>query len=160
MGLLNDFFNGFSDGLTVAAALSGNQGVKLIERWCAELGWGIDRRIDSTSLILDFKDPLIGIRKLLITVAYSGKMAGFSVFSVVDLHVRQLSGKLMAYLLYRNSEMLGAWHMKINDDGTVSLCVAHNLVLQGMDAGLFRALTQELLKEANDLDTKLNNSEF
>ncbi len=160
MGLFNDFLNGFSDGLTVAAALSGNQGVKRIERWCAELGWGIDGRLDATSLILDFNDRLCGIRKLLITVGDSGVMAGFSVFSIADLHVRQLTGKLMAYLLHRNNEMLGAWQMKIKDDGSVTLCVAHNLVLQGMDAGLFRVLTQELLKEASDLDTKLNNSEL
>jgi hypothetical protein len=150
---------GFFDRLTSSFS-SANQGVKLVEQWCAELGWGIDSRIDSTSLILDFKDPLCGIRKLLITVGESGRMAGLSVFSVVDLHVRQLSGKLMAYLLHRNNDMLGAWGMKIKDDGSITLCVAHTLVLQGMDAGLFRTLTQELLKEANDLDTKMNNSEF
>jgi len=160
MGLLNDFVNGFADGLTVATALSVNQGIRLIERWCAELGWGIDDRIGSDGIVLDFKDPLIRIRKLLITVSDSGKMASFTAFSAADLNVRQLTGKLMAYLLCHNSEILGAWQMKIKDDGDISLCVAHQLVLGGMNAGMFGATCQQLVKEANDLDTKLNNSEF
>jgi hypothetical protein len=140
--------------------VGGNEGVQLIEQWCKELGWGIDDRIGSDGIILDFKDPLIRIRKLLITVSDSGKMASFMAFSAANLNVRQLSGKLMAYLLCHNSEILGAWQMKIKDDGDITLSVSHHLILGGMNAGMFGATCKQLVTEANDLDTKLNSSEF
>jgi hypothetical protein len=139
---------------------SSNQGVQLIERWCAELGWRIDDRIGSDGIILDFNDPLIGIRKLLITVADGGSIAQFSVFSAANLNVRQLTGKLMAYLLCHNREIFGAWQMKINDDNTITLAVASALFVSGMSANEFKATCNLLVKEANDLDTKLNNSEL
>ncbi len=154
MSILNRFVNAVADGLNI-----GNQGVRLIEQWCAELGWGIDDRLDSTGLLLDFKSPF-GVRKLLITVTDSGRIGVFVTFSSADLHVRQLSGKLMAYLLCQNREILGAWHMKIKDEGTVTLGVSNTLILPGMTASEFKVVCTQLVTEANDLDTKLNNSEF
>lgn len=139
--------------------VGGNDGARQIEQWCAELGWGIDDRVDSTGFVLDFKGPF-GIRKLLISVSDSGRMASFSALGPTGLHVRQLSGKLMAYLLCQNREMLGAWQMKIKDEGTITLSVASALILSGMTTSEFKNICSALVTEANDLDTKLNNSEF
>ena len=158
MRLLNDFVDGFVDGLTAVAALSGNQGVRLIERWCAELGWEIDERIGSTGMILHFKDPLIRIRKLMITIGDSGKIAAFSVYSASQLPPRQVTGEIMAYLLHRNSQVFSAWQMTPNDDGTVTFAVANGFPLQGMNAGMFKAFCETLVKEAHDLDAKLQSS--
>jgi hypothetical protein len=149
---------GFFDRLTSSFS-SANQGVKLVEQWCAELGWGIDDRLDSTGIILDFKSPF-GVRKVMIAVTDSGRIGSFVTFSAADLHVHQLTGKLMAYLLCQNREILGGWHMKIKDDGTIKLGVSNTMILPGMTAGEFKAVCTQLATEANDLDTKLNNSEF
>jgi hypothetical protein len=50
--------------------------------------------------------------------------------------------------------------MKINDDNTITLAVASALFVSGMSANEFKATCNLLVKEANDLDTKLNNSEL
>lgn len=77
MGLFNNLVNGFVDGLTAVSAVSGNRGVRLIERWCAELGWEIDERMSATGMILHFKDPLIRIRKLMITIGTPARLPCF-----------------------------------------------------------------------------------
>ncbi len=50
--------------------------------------------------------------------------------------------------------------MKIKDEGTVTLGVSNTLILPGMTASEFKVVCTQLVTEANDLDTKLNNSEF
>jgi len=159
MGLFKDLVEGFASGFATAARagsprVAGRPGA--IEACCAQLGWGIDERVGSTGIILHFNDPIVNIRKVLITVGESGHIAVFSTFSPAQF--RQVPPEVMSYLLQRNSQIFQAWQMTANDNGTQSFAIAQGVFLQGMTAPIFKASCEMLVKEASDFDSKLRQA--
>ncbi len=164
MGLFQNLVDGFANGVVSAIAdgrtfgsAQGARGTQVIEACCSQLGWDIDERIGSTGFALHFKDPLVGIRKLLITVGESGRIIMLLVSSAGQFSPQQLSPEMLGYLLRRTSELVfGAWRLAAGT--TVTFDLAYGLIASGLDAAVFKALCETMCKEAYDFDAKLRQA--
>lgn len=162
MGFFREVTEGFVNGF-VSAAKSGPShssasGREMIEACCAQLGWSIDERLDNNGMVLYFKDPIVSIRKLLITVGDAGSLAVMSVFSGAEIPAHQVSSEVLGYLLSRNTAMVcPAWQIAAND-GKIRFSVAYGTLVRGLDAGLFKVLCETMCKEVHDFDSKLRQA--
>jgi hypothetical protein len=161
MGLFKDIVEGFTNGVVSAAAdgrvVGAGHGTQVIQTCCSQLGWGIDERVGSSGFVLHFKDPLVGIRKLLITVGESGRIIVLLVSSAGHFSPQQLSSEVLGYLLRRNSELVfGAWRLAA--DTTTTFDLTYGLLASGLDAAVFKALCESMCKEVYDFDAKLRQA--
>ena len=74
MSLFKDFVEGVASGFVsgVSERSNGGSAVNVVETCCQQLGWSIDERGDDDEFWLHFKDPLLGIRKVLIRLRSGG----------------------------------------------------------------------------------------
>jgi hypothetical protein len=168
MGLFRDLVEGVATGLITASAnghaFPSGQGHaggsrELVESLCAQLGWSIDGRVGNDGIILNFKDPLIRIRQVVITCGESGRVVGFGVSSAASIAPGNLPPDVPAYLLRRNCGLsLAAWKMFANDRGSVSFGLSYCALTQGLDAATFRFACEAMAKEAHEFDAKLHAS--
>jgi hypothetical protein len=159
MGLFTDFVEGFANGFLSGTADGTRSGGQLptISSLCSQLGWSIDERVGSDGYVLHFKDPLLGIRKLLITVGSGGRLVMFMALSASDLTPERVPTEILGYLLRRNYELvLGAWRMSV--DNTVTFSVAHGMLMSSLNPGVFKAMCEMICKEAYEFDAKLRQA--
>jgi hypothetical protein len=67
-GFVNGFVAGFTDN---GSASQAPRGLAAIEQLCRELGWSVDERVGDHGIVLHFRDPLVNIRKVLVTCGES-----------------------------------------------------------------------------------------
>jgi hypothetical protein len=162
MGLFKDMAEGFANGFLSATVDSLRAGYPqnqspnapaLAERFCRELGWAVDER-EGDAILLHFKDPLIGVRKVAITGG--DKLMAFRVWSAATMSARQIPAEIMGHLLVRNWELaLSAWHLFDAGNGNAAFALASNILLAGMDAVVFKHVCETMVKEANAFDVKM-----
>jgi hypothetical protein len=162
MGLLKDMAEGFANGFlsaTVDGLRAGHpqsqfpKGPAPIERFCQELGWSVDER-EGEVILLHFNDPVVGRRKVVITG--SDMTMTFRVWSTATISARELPAGIMAHLLVRNWELpLCAWHLFDAGNGNAAFALSSNMLVGGMDAGVFKHICETMVKEANAFDVKM-----
>jgi hypothetical protein len=162
MGLFKDVAEGFANGFmsaTVDSLRAGYpqsqfpKGPAPVERFCQELGWSIDER-EGEVILLHFNDPVIGRRKVAITGG--DRTMTLRVWSAATMIARQLPGEIMGHLLVRNWELaLCAWHLFDAGNGNAAFALASNMLVAGMDAGVFKHVCETMVKEANAFDVKM-----
>ena len=131
------------------------QGTARIERLCREVGWSVDEREDN-GVVLHFTDPVVRIRKLTVSGGDTGKVALFSVCSAVVLPGRQVPPDVLPHLLVRNTEMvIGGWQAIVMGDGTVGFGVRYFALAAGLDASMFKHLSETLVREVGAFDGKM-----
>lgn len=162
MGFFREVTEGFVNGFVSAGkngpSHSSASGRDVIEACCAQLGWSIDERIQNNGMVLYFKDPIVSIRKLLITVGDAGSIAVMSVFSAAEIPAHQVSSEVLGYLLSRNTAMVcPAWQISAND-GKIGFSVAYGTHVRGLDAPLFKVLCETMCKEVHEFDSKLRQA--
>lgn len=159
MGLFNEvvkgFVNGFVAGVTDNGSVSQSpRGLAAIERLCRELGWSVDERVGDHGIVLHFRDPLVNIRKVLVTGGES--VASISTFSAATLSSSQVPQEVLGYLLLRNNELTtAAWRVSASDDGNAVFALAYCALIGGMNAATFKYICETQVKEANAFDTKM-----
>ncbi len=162
MGLFQDVMRSLSGGTPSTPpnpSSSGSAGLRRVEACCAQLGWGIDERVGTTGLVLHFKDPVVNIRQILVTVGDGGQLGIVSAFSTADLAPRRLPADLGWHLLVRNAEAhFGAWQLRENDSGNASFACAYTVLVGGLDAPTFKFICESLCKEVHALDAKLQQA--
>jgi hypothetical protein len=128
-----------------------------IEAMCHQLSWGVDEQ-SADAIVLHFNDPVLGIRKLIVRAADSGRVAVASALSAARLPARQLSLELMAYALNRNSKIvLPAWEMDVQGN-TVTFAASYCILIDGLDANLWKYICEATIKEVIEFDSKLRAS--
>jgi hypothetical protein len=162
MGLFKDMAESFANGFvsaTVDSLRAGlpqsqfSKGPTLVERFCQELGWPVDER-QGEALLLHFNDPVVGVRKIAITVR--NRLMSFRVWSPASMSARQIPGEVMGHLLLRNSELaVIAWQVFDAGNGNAAFALASNMLMAGMDAPVFKYVCETMVKEANDFDVKM-----
>jgi hypothetical protein len=124
MGLFNEVVKGFVNGFVAGVSANGSvtqspRGVAAIEQLCRELGWSVDERVGDHGIVLHFRDPLVNIRKVLVTCGES--VASVSPFSAAPLSSNRVPQEVLGYLLIRNNELTtAAWRVSAADDGNAS----------------------------------------
>jgi hypothetical protein len=158
MSVWSEFGAGIVKGILGGGGGGGGGGrTAAVEALCAELGWSVDERSGPGAILLHFRDPAIGVRKVIVSVGECGDIGVVSVLSASQL--RQAPGELVGYLLNRNAQMLPAWQMTRSDGGEFTFAVKQGVFLRGMRAAAFRLICETLLKEAHDFDSKLRGAQ-
>ncbi|VTR93422.1 unnamed protein product [Gemmata massiliana] len=158
MGFLSDFFTGGVSGATNSAARVGRSGgIRQIEHLCDQIGWGIDERLGDSGIGLDFKDPIVGTRRLLVTAGE--KIAILNLFSSAEFPARHVPIELALHLLQRNHEgIFHAWRMIGPEGGKVGFAAVYSALMEGLDPVTFKTICETLFKEVHAFDAKLRES--
>lgn len=150
MGLLSDIWGGGKP----AARGSQPGGLRRIEAILGQLGWPVDGRVGDSGLLLDFKDPAMagGVRQVLVTAGGDGRIALLSAFSAAAYRPADLPPHLGDFLLLRNKEaQFVAWQLT-DTDGKVGFAVSYTALVDGLDAGTFKLISETLVREASAVD--------
>ena len=127
MSLFTDFVEGFTSGLVSAvsdrSAVTSVSGA--VETCCGELGWSIDERLSANEVRLHFTDPIVRIRKVLVSTACQGAIVGFTVYSAVAIAPERVPADVLAYLLRRNREAFVGWEMDVADGASVFVLLTY-----------------------------------
>lgn len=106
MSLFKEFVEGVTSGFVSIASehqffnSTGTPGAsEVVETCCRQIGWSIDERLNANEVCLHFNDPLVRIRKVLVSVGDKGMFVGFTVFSAVRLPASRVPGDALGYLL-------------------------------------------------------------
>ncbi len=100
MSLFTDFFDGIVSGFVPASETApADSACEVVERCCQQLGWSIDERLNANEMCLHFNDPIIGIRKVMLSIGDRGATLDFTVFSAVDIPAKQVPTAALGYLL-------------------------------------------------------------
>ena len=101
MDLFKDILEGVARGFVsgVSEMSSFISASDAVETCCGQLGWTIDERLDANKVCLHFKDPLLGIRKVIVSAGCQETMVGFAVISAVALPAEQVPASVLGYLL-------------------------------------------------------------
>jgi hypothetical protein len=158
MNLFKDFVEGVASGFVSAVAerSPGNSACDVVTACCRQLGWSIDEHLNANQIQLHFKDPLIGIRKVLVSVGDHGTLVGFQVSSAATIPAAKVQASILGYLLARNEDLLSAWRMSVDDSDDVNFRLNYVAIASGLDHGIFRMLCESMVKEAYEFDAKLN----
>jgi hypothetical protein len=163
MGLFKDFVEGVATGFLSANGHTSppahsHKGTsrELVEAICTQLGWTIDGRIGNDGIILHFNDPLVRVRKVIISCGEAGYLIGFFAGSAAILPAAQVPAAVLAYLLQRNAEMATmAWQLSARDHGNVSFGLAYCALAEGLTAGMFKVICENIVQEAHGFDAKM-----
>jgi hypothetical protein len=159
MNLFRGFFEGVAAGFasTVTETTPGSPAGELIEKCCHELGWAIHERPSAHAMCLNFKDPLVGIRRVL---AGFGKefCVAFTVFSGVCVPPQQFPLNVLGYLLKRNGQPFVGWEMCVADDGDVGFALNYCALTSGLRPPVFKLICETMLKEVHEFDAKMDKA--
>jgi hypothetical protein len=156
--VVKEFVNGFVAGaMDNMRASSSPNGVAAIEQFCRELCWSVDERVGDRGIVLHFRDPLMNIRKVLVTCGES--IASILTFSAATLLPSQVPQEVLGYLLIRNNELTtGAWRVSASDDGNASFALAYCALIGGLNADTFKYICETQVKEAHAFDTNMKSA--
>jgi hypothetical protein len=156
MGLWTEFAGGLLNGVAAAAARPPAGGRTAgVEALCRQIGWSVDERTGTGNLLLHFRDPIVGVRKVLVAASPDGTLVTFAAVSVATVPPGRVPPDLLLHLLGRNADLaLGAWGAG-EVEGRVNFRVTYSAGAAGLDAGVFKAACEELVREARGLDAKL-----
>jgi hypothetical protein len=141
MGFLNDFVKGMKDSR--------------LERLCAELGWGVDERIDDKTFGLHFNGDRLTPKRVVYVIDGDG-MASFLCKCRAQFSSRTLPDDLLPAMLVRNVDVtVGAWQASV-DSGGVSLLLRYNALTAGMDAATFQRICTMMLREVAEVEAGLS----
>lgn len=170
MGSLRDLMGSLA-GEAVRAAVSGNGfangnghghrgGARSgVEALCSELGWSIDERIGNDGIVLNFRDPIIRLRKVVVSCGAGGDIVGISTLSAAALDENRIPNTAILYLLFRSAELtFPAWQMGVGRDEKVRFTLAYCAMATGLTAGFFKTLCETMVSEARAFDEKMRES--
>lgn len=163
MSFLGDLFTGVAKGLVTSASgrMQSNAGIREVESLCNQAGLNIDERLDDNGLVLNFRDPLVGTRPLLITGGTTGKMAILSVASLASFAPCDLPADMGYYLLLRNKEgVFHSWQLSENSSGEIGFIACYCALVEGLDSVMFKTICEALLKEVHEVDKGLRSKGY
>jgi hypothetical protein len=160
MSLFKDFVEGVACGFVSAASdrpfVSSADDV--VETCCRQLGWSIDERLGANEVCLHFIDPLVRIRRVVVSVENQESVVGFTVFSAVTLPASRVPGAVLGHLLERNTHILAAWQMSVGENNEVAFALTYCALASGLHPGIFKMLCETMIKEAHDFDAKMHEA--
>ena len=82
MNPLKDFFEGVTKGVVsgVSERSDAQSPVDVVEACCRELGWSIDEGLAANKICLHFKDPRLGVRRVIVKAGSPEGMVAFTVY--------------------------------------------------------------------------------
>ena len=165
MSLFKEFVEGITSGVvSVASELqclnsAGTpRACDVVEACCRQIGWSIDERLNANEVCLYFNDPLVRIRKVVVSTGDHGSIVGFTVFSAVSIPAQQVPAAVLGYLLQRNSQLFVAWQMGTRDSGEVAFTLNYCALALGLHHGFFKMLCETMVKEAQEFDAKMHEA--
>jgi len=156
MSLFTDFVHGVTRGL-VSAATETTSAREIAETCCDEIGWSVDERPSANELYLHYKDPLLGIRKVLVTIGDQDTTLTFEVFSAASRPLGGIPIDVLGYLLARNGKMVAAWQASERSDGTIAFALRYCTLAFGFHAAIFKFICDTMANEALAFDTEMRN---
>ena len=151
-GVARGFISSVSEGSSFISASNA------VETCCEQLGWTIDERLDANKVCLHFKDPLLGIRKVIVSAGCQETMVGFAVISAAALPPRQVPADVLGYLLERNSELPVAWQMFVKEDGNLGFALDYCTFAAGLQPDFFKMLCGTMVREVQEFDAKMHKA--
>ena len=151
MSLFKEFVEGVTSGI-VSAASESSSSSDVVETCCQGLGWSVDERLGAEDVRLHFKDPLIGIRKVVVLGGDQDGAVTFCVGSAVDLPLQEVPVVALAYLLERNREPFVRWQMNRGGDGKVSFALCYSVPAPGLNPSMFKTVCETMVQEAHEFD--------
>jgi len=154
------FTRGFLEAAGREAAISYGSGRDdnergRIERLCRQLGWSVDERLGNT-ILLHFNDPLGTIRKVYIDDGDEG-LVSFTVYSFAIMPAQEVPEQVIGYLLRQNSDVsIGAWQVRIDDEGDALCRVAYRALGAGLKADSFKFICESMIGEAAAFDKRMH----
>jgi Putative bacterial sensory transduction regulator len=154
-GFASGFMEGAAHRLVASVGTSSNgRSSGRIARLCAEIGWEVDEQEGGT-IRLHFKDPLVGLRKVVINNGDRG-LVNFIVMSHAVNKATDVPDQVAGHLLVRNWELLiGTWEATVDEDGDALFCVAYTALGAGLDAEALKYICETMVNEALQFDRKM-----
>jgi len=157
MDLFSNVVNEVMRGL-VSAATETTSAREIAETCCKDIGWSVDERPSGNELCLHFNDPLLGIRKVFVTLGDEDTTLTFKVFSAATLPAESIPIEALGYLLARNSEMVVAWQASELSSGKVAFALRYCTLAFGFHAPLFKFICDTMANEALQFDSKMKDA--
>ena len=160
MNLLKDIFEGVTKAVVsgVSERSDAPSPGDVVDACCRELGWRIDERPAANKICLHFKDPRLGVRRVIVNAGSPEGMIAFTVYSAATLPARLVPADVLGYLLERNGKTLITWQIQISGEGNVNFLLDHYAFAAGLRPGLFKWICDALVCEAQDFDDRLHKS--
>ena len=114
--------------------------------------------LTANKICLHFKDPRLGIRKVIVSAGCQETMVGFAVFSAAALPAKQVPADVLGYLLERNSELLVAWQMFVKEDGNLGFALDYCTFAAGLQPDFFKTLCGTMVREVQEFDAKMHKA--
>jgi hypothetical protein len=160
MSFLDDLFGGVASG--VMAAVSGRSTTSAagsaIETCCKHLGLSIHERTRDGGACLQFSDPLVRMRAVMVSIVEGGAYVSFMAMSTVNMPTNRIPAEVMGYMLERNSEPFVAWEIVTGDDGSALFMLNYRVPTPGLSPEVFRRLCQTMTAEALAFDSCMDKA--
>ena len=151
-GVARGFISSVSEGSSFISASNA------VETCCEQLGWTIDERLDANKVCLHFNDPLLGIRKVIVSAGCQETMVGFAVISAVALPAEQVPAAVLRYLLERNSELPVAWQILVREDSNLAFALDYCTFASGLQPDFFKMLCGTMVREVQEFDARMRKA--
>jgi len=159
MSFYSEFANGMARAL-VSAATETRSAREIAETCCDELGWSIDERFSVNELCLHFKDPVVGIRKVFVTIGDQDTTLTFEVRSAANRPLESIPLDVFGYLLVRNGKMVVAWQARQQIGGNVIFALKYCALAFGFHAAHFKFICESMANEALAFDTEMRKADL
>ena len=160
MSFLNDFFDNFSSDImsAVSERWSFSAANTVIETCCQQLGWSIHSRSNDGRICLQFGDPIVQARAVMVSIVERGAYVSFMAVSTVTIPAKEIPAAVLGYMLERNVQPFVAWQVTIGDDGSALFALNYRVPTPGLHPQVFKVLCEMLTAEAFAFDSRMHKA--
>ncbi len=160
MSLLNDLFDGVASDIMSAVSdrWSTNAANSAIENCCQQLRLSVHSRSNDGRICLQFEDPIVQARAVMVSIVDRGAYVSFMAMSSVTIPAKEIPAPVLGYMLERNVRPFVAWHVAIGDDGSALFALNYRVPTPGLHPQIFKVLCQVLTTEASAFDSRMQKA--
>lgn len=119
MSLLNDLFDGVASDIMSAVSdrWSTNAANRAIENCCQQLRLSVHSRSNDGRICLQFEDPIVQARAVMVSIVDRGAYVSFMAMSSVTIPAKEIPAPVLGYMLGAMSDLslLGMWRLAMTD---------------------------------------------
>jgi hypothetical protein len=150
--IASDFVSAVADRWSISAANSA------IETCCQQLGWSIHSRTNDGRMCLQFNDPLIGTRAVMVSIVDRGAYVSFMAISPVTMPAKEIPASILGYMLERNVQPFVLWQLAVGNNGSALFTLNYRVPTPGLHPEVFKRLCQTMTAEALAFDSRMQRA--
>jgi hypothetical protein len=105
---------------------------------------------------LQFQDPLIGSRNVVVLVGEDDTTINLTMLSSVgSIRVQTVPIAVLTYLLERNSRLIPSWEMYLGIDGNALFLMSYHTYAAGMNPTFLKSICESMIQEVQTFDVRM-----